>query len=322
MADDKLDDLPILREIGADLRAAATRADGLTRRPASWRQRPRLRPSAALGVAALAIVAGVLLVANPGGSRLDPVAQAQAALDTEDAVLHMVVRGGMVQPDGSPVETMFSVGPERRLVEIVRRTERWVTSRPVRTRLEQPVRTRDGTWAGAISQGTAADGTRWTRTPDGRLQTTSAAQIATLEHRAAETAGGGPSDIRQDPIAGDEDPTVALRRLFDSGRFEPGAERVRDGRKVRDLVASEPGQRFENGAIRPDARTVYTVDAESFAPVEIRHYRRLPGEGQLKLSSHTVVETFERLDADDLPADLFEVPEGSDSLPPEFFEVP
>jgi hypothetical protein len=91
---------------------------------------------------------------------------------------------------------------------------------------------------------------------------------------------------------------------------------------VRDLVASEPGQRFENGAIRLDARTVYTVDAESFPPVEIRQYRGLPGEGQLKLSSHTVVETFERLDADDLPADLFEVPEGSDELPSECFEAP
>jgi hypothetical protein len=40
------------------------------------------------------------------------------------------------------------------------------------------------------------------------------------------------------------------------------------------------------------------------------------------LDPHTVVETFERLDPDSLPADLFEVPEGRNSLPPEFFEGP
>lgn len=305
MSDDKLEDLPILGEMGSDLRAAATRVDR--------RGSARLRPSAAvIVVAALAIVAVVLLVASPGGSRLDPVAQAQAALSPEDTVLHMVLRGGILQPDGSPVETLL-VGERGRRLGIERRHERWVASNPVRTRSEIPVRTPDGTPAGVISSGSGAGGTRWSRSPGGHVRTSSAELIATLERQADALASGeSPRDVRRDPIRGavrgDEDPTVVLRRLFDAGRFRPGAERVRDGRKVRDLVASERGQQRDNGSVRPYTRTIYTVDAESFAPVEIRRYVRFPGDGELKLRSHTVIETFERLDPDDLPAEFFDVP--------------
>lgn len=257
--DDELRALPILREIGVEVRAHAAEAahrEQLAMARVARRRRLTIRiggPVLAVGLAA----ALVLPVVDLGGQRLSPGAAAAAALDADDDVLHLVLRGGAVQPDGTP-QTMQI---ERRHggVFLGRRSEQWHATGPVRFRIVTDAVDRDGHRIGTVESGRDGQGRSWERDTAGRVRSDDDARI-------------DPSllaEVGSDPVSG-------LRRLLESDRLRENGTATVAGRTARVFSGETPGRSNGQGGWTADTKIVYYADAETSRPLRIEGYFRPP----------------------------------------------
>ncbi|MEV4419417.1 hypothetical protein AB0L40_05500 [Patulibacter sp. NPDC049589] len=288
-----------------ELEAAAHRqADAMpaTGRPArrAWTAK---RPAVAI-VAVVAIAGATAVATGIDGGRPDPLAAAAAALDPDGAIVHMVIEGGVVNPDGSPAQSGLSIDGKHPAATIGRRIEQWSAGDPLRFRSDQPATTATGAPLGTISDGITADGTVWSDLSwDGRPARTSTTQ---------EAAPYG--DIADVGAFGTVDPARTIRRDLRAKRFTVGATTRVDGRDAIELVATTVRQRGTTKAPTITERLVYLADADTYAPVGLKTYQRVEGsmvparDRGFRLRSVLRIRTYERLSSDDVPAGTFRVP--------------
>lgn len=310
---DGIHDLAILREIGVDLRAAAARED---ERDAKAFVRARKRRYALrLGGASLAVSAiAVAMVLGPGihdgAPKLDAVASAEAALSPDGQVVHLVMTGGPVQPNGKPLST--GLRKKGKVVAVLgERVEQWSASDPVRFKLTREVLTPDGKPLGTLESGQAADGTGWE------------ARDWSRELRVDRNPAAG----TEADLSGAEAPdaATAIARLLERGAFKDRGLSSVNGIRVRVLVATASGGSNGQGGYTADVQTRYFVNAETSEPVRLETYMRIPlhiGPGitpadrkrilsqnnDYVLSSRLDVDRYERVPLQQAPADLFKVP--------------
>jgi hypothetical protein len=266
----------------------------------------RARPSRARGWRPLLAGAGlvgaagalaVLVLAGAGGRAVDPVAEARAAITPRDGeVIHVVVRGGWVQGDGTAVPVILGVheSPRGRRVVLARRWATWSTAQPRRSRRDTAVfDERTGRRVGTLSSGQDATGRGWARQLDGRVDATP--RLEELEGIAERIPAGG----RPVNALNDADPVAGIRERLERGALQVVA-RDDDTVTLRGTVA---GQRLSNrrGAV-PETRTTYVVDADTYAPREITVEDRAPDpdHGTFRRLQRYRIERFERraLDAE------------------------
>lgn len=275
--DDDLRDLPILREIGVDVRAMAAEAshrEHLRHARATRRRRLMVR----VGVPAIA-VAAVAAIAVPvldigGRSGLSPVEAAAAALRVADGdVLHVVLSGGAVQPDGSPQETRLQRGGSGTFLG--RRSEQWYATSPLRFRISTDVVDRDGQRVGTLQGGRDESGQSWESAETGRVRRSGHARV---EASLLATIGS-------DPVSG-------LGRLLESGQLrEDGTVTLDSGRTARVFVAETAGAPNGQGGWTADQKTVYYADAETSRPLRVETFFRPP----MNFGADVPVETRERV---------------------------
>lgn len=244
---------PLLPEVHRQLTAAVQRS----RRP--WR---RSRLALVAGLACAGAVAAILLVVTPA-DRLDPVAQARAALAPAGEIVYMKIttragsRGGGRASASSTTEQWSAVDPPRwRLVQVV-----------------PPPSAHRGT---AFDEHGPIVGRQELAYAHGE-QRSYVAQRDTLDiQRGVEHDGPAtrpPSALAFEDSAAD--PAVELRAMLERGKVSDAGDHRIDGRTVRRLTGT---QRDDNTI----TRLIYDVDPETFAPVQavrsihVTHVPRLP----------------------------------------------
>lgn len=233
-----------LDNFGARLARAAAQAPPPHRR--------RLALSVATGAVLIAVVAVVL--AASGERRLDPVAEARAALAPPGEIVYMKVTSTTSARGAS------GVPPPRT-------TEQWWTADPLSWRLEEviprPTRRSGGRWDadgpifGREERSYAAGVTRHYLAERDTL-------VVVRGYRDDEGAAQLPSALG----AGSGDPEADLRSMLLEGTVTDRGERRLRGRTVRRFVVEQRSRR----AVDPTAvrQFVYDVDPETFAPIEAR----------------------------------------------------
>lgn len=264
-----------LDALGAQLDGAVQRAE---------RRRGRLRN----GLAATAVVVAVglgALVALPGGERLDPVDRARAALAEDGGILHWVSQSEFV----GPTETEQGLDRTKAALGIQFWTattgdDRWRMATPdpsgVRrcgVSIFQTGERRDRQVVPLVAPNETAYGptTSTTYSPWSR-----AAIVQTLSKKLQDRWTGPPM---MSPTLDARDPRDLVRTIrvaLERGQLVDRGVVQRNGRTVRKLVGTRPQQQLtqprSETAIKvanPDQLT-YFVDADTFAPVElrVRHY--------------------------------------------------
>jgi hypothetical protein len=311
---DDLHDLGVLRDIGVDLRAAAARED---QHDAALLLRARRslhrRRFAVTGLAVTAIAATVVIgpgIDETGTPRVDAVASARAALAPTGDVVHLVMSGGAVQPDGRPQRTAITEG--RKTVALVgRRIEQWSAARPQRFRIRTSTLTPGGRPLGYLESGQDADGRGW----EARSWTPSLRVSANAATTEIDLSGSDAPDA-----------VSAVGQLLRDRRFVDRGTVTIDGRDVRELVADQKGGTNGQGGFTADTRLRYLVNATTGAPVRIEWYLRPPlnfGPGlsaaerapitsqnsSYVLSARLDVERYERVPISQADPDLFQVPD-------------
>ncbi|MEV4420826.1 hypothetical protein AB0L40_12735 [Patulibacter sp. NPDC049589] len=317
---DDLRNLTVLREIGVDLRAAAAREDqheaNLILRARRLRHRRRF---AIAGFAVSAIVAAVAIgpgLNEDGMPRLDAVASARAALSPAGDVVHLVMSGGPVQPDGRPQRIAITEG--RRTVALQgRRIEQWMADRPQRFRTRTSTETPDGRPLGYLESGQAADGRGWElKSWNGSLRVSSRAAPDGIDL----TGAGAP------------DAASAVELLLREKRFVDRGTTTLEGRQVRELVADHAGGSNGQGGFTADTRLRYFVDEASGEPVRIDSYFRPPlnfapdvsaaeraritsQNSSYVLSARLTVVRYERVPIPQADPEIFQVPDAPEHGP-------
>lgn len=314
--------LPILREIGVELRTAAAVADEHDAVVAVAHTRRRRRSVRLATTALLAGLVAATAVIVPGAIRRGPslnvVAAASAALSSEGRVVHVVMTGGDVQPDGAPVGTGFRERG-RTVARLGRRIEQWSAGRPSRFKIDTAVLTLSGRPLGTLESGLAADGSGWEAQnwPGGKVSIDPNTKSAAVDNISEPDA---------------PDAATALDRLLERGAFKKVATTSIDGRRVVELVAATTGAGNGQGGFTADTQTRYFVDADTFAPVRIEGYFRPPlhfGPGISKavrertirensgfvLTSRLDVMSYERIPLDQADPDLFRPPPAPGGTP-------
>lgn len=266
----------------------------------AWLPRVR-RPQLAFGGIAVLLIAVVVAIASLGGgngTKLDLVAEARAALAPDGGVVHLVLRGGRVGPDGRPLPMRIDDVDGRTVGELSRRSEQWSTALPLRYLIRTDVLGPDGKPVATIENGRAEDGTSWEANswePRVRFGTS-----ASLESDAADTVGG----LGADPVG-------TVRRLLAAGKLRPNGDATVDGRRALRLTYTVPPT--ANGVV-PGDRIDYLVDPSDYAPLGFEE-RVLPGVGPggrdasaAFLYTEIAVERFERLPLDSTTRGLFVPP--------------
>lgn len=275
------------------------------RRSATPRVRlPRVpRPQIALGALAVLLVAVVVALSSFGGSgtKLDVVAQARAALSPAGEVVHLVLRGGRVQPDGTPITRRVETADGTLVGEVSRQSEQWATALPLRYLLRTNVLGSDGKPVATIEVGRAEDGTSWER--NSWEPRTHFGNGDSLAPDAAVTVGGFGAD-----------PTGAVRRLLTDGTLRPDGEATFDGRRVLRLTGDPVPAVRDAREGRLGYRIDYLVDPGDYSPVGFRvslQRPSAPGEDSTPkyiLYTELAVERYERLPLDATTRALFVPP--------------
>jgi hypothetical protein len=209
------------------------------------RRRDRRRASA--GAALLVAIAAGVLIASGGGSHLDVVAQARAALAPAGQIVHLRTTTH-IETEGKPGGSTSTA-------------QQWSTASPPRWRVStsiptptttpggKPVGNSDGLVTGAM-QFSYGDGTQ-----ELYLQ-----QINTLEVTTG-LAAVGPQAAPYGPLG--VEPVATVRAMLEAGRLHDAGSGVVNGRTVRRLVGAEP--RGSN----PSWPVEYDVNPRTDAPVRV-----------------------------------------------------
>jgi hypothetical protein len=288
----------------ADLEHAAQRLDT----PPPPNRRHRVWRPVVAGATALALAAALVVSTDLGAGRPDVVAEARAALEPRDDVLHLVLVGGPVTPAGRPAGEGTSGDGGRTTRRLARRIEQWSTTAPLRFRSRREAtdsRTGErGFWSFGLTtdadgEGTAWSDRTWDRTP---AQTSTVKRIAPY------------GDIAAVGILRTADPAAQIRRQLDAGKFEDQGTTTIDGTEVRRLIATVPGRAEGNGYV-PDQRIVYLIDRDTYAPRRFELQHRAPADAKVpeRLKRFAPAErfeisTYEHLPLDDTTRALFAVP--------------
>ena len=214
--------------------------------------RPR-RPRYALATAVALVAIGVAtVVLSASGERLDPIAEARAALAPPGDIVYMKITSETISPGASSVPA-----PQT--------SEQWSATNPLRWRYVTNVR--------GGSMGTVIGGRDVTIT---RQETSYGAGVLryylAAPDRLTVTRGFDDEDVAARlPSAlgqGSGDPEADLRSLLFEGRVTDLGEQQLGGRTVRRFVV----ERHPKAANDPPTslRLVYDVDPQTFAPVEGR----------------------------------------------------
>lgn len=280
---------------------APPRAERPAARRTWWPRRPQL--AVGLGAMLVLLVAVVVAIGSLGGSsgKLDVVAQARAAISPAGQVVHLVLRGGRVQPDGEPIVKRVETADEQLVGKLSRQTEQWSTALPLRYLLRTDVLGPDGKPVATIESGRAEDGTSWESNSWERRVRFGTSD--SLDPDAAQTLGGSGAD-----------PTVTVRRLLSAGTLRPNGETTIDGRRALRLTYEAPPKATTPSQGPLGYRFDYLVDPEDYTPIGFRQSLQpppVPGEvGAPKYILYTelVVERYERLPLDATTRALFVPP--------------
>ncbi len=250
---------------------------------ASARSRPRApRVRLAGGVLAGAAAAAAVAVALvTSGERLDPVAEAQAALAAPGEIVHMRITSTFVAPQAG------SVPPPQT-------TEQWSAPDPPRWRFVQTLPPR------RAGQGGVGDA----HGPiTGRMELSYAhgVQRSYIVDRDTLTVNRGFSDTGPaahvpSPLGpGSGDLQTDLRAMLAGGDVSDAGEVQVGGRTLRRLVSVDPPRaaKRRSGLGR---RLVYDVDPQTFAPVQATLTLTVPSRPHaLRLVSRMHVDVYERI---------------------------
>ncbi|MDO8212726.1 hypothetical protein [Conexibacter sp. CPCC 206217] len=236
--------------------------------------RPR-RPSRVAVAVTLACLAAVAIVAVAvGGSGGDDRRDGTAVHDVPAAgsvIVHTIARTRVFQPDGRPVRQVMGSVDGRSIGTMDGPVERWSATAPNRWRQIQRFLP-SGRMPGGTDERAYADRVERMRMPW---------QPGVTVRRAGSGdglgAGVGPgAPASRVLLAGTTDPRAAVRRMLDSGEAEADGEVTRGGRRLLRLVATTAARRPKPRAYIPATRTVYLIDAETHAPVEVERFSGRP----------------------------------------------
>lgn len=94
-------------------------------------------------------------------------------------------------------------------------------------------------------------------------------------------------------LVGTDDPVQTVRTMLDVGEVRRAGETTRDGRRVLRLVADPPARR-DAPRHTERARTVYLIDAETYAPVEIEQRLLMHSRGGRRVAGPITRISFQR----------------------------
>ncbi len=232
-------------------------------------------------LAGVAVAAGVAALFASSGERLDPVAEAQAALAAPGEIVHMRITSTLVAPGTS------SVPPPQT-------TEQWSAPDPPRWRFVQtlpPVKAGHG---GAFDAHGPISGRQEFSYAHGVQRSYNADSDTLTVNRGYSDAG--PAARVPSPLgAGSGDLQTDLRSMLAGGDVTDEGEVQVGGRTLRRLVSIDPGRgpKRRGGVGR---RLVYDVDPETFAPVQATLTLTVPSRPHvLRLTSRMHVDAYERI---------------------------
>jgi hypothetical protein len=253
--------------------------DGGARDPLLTRR--RLVRAGAVGGGALAVgLVGTTVLPGLGGSPVDVLGQARAAVAPQTGgILHTVVRF-RATPSAGPVRlTSGPIGAaedEQTFGTPTGRTEQWSAEDPYRRHLVRFIDVEGRAAPVRAESSYAADGTYRERpfwqqdvVRTGRLDRRTRASTDRLRRRLS-----SPTSLLG--IDGATDPVAVLRSLLASSALRPAGTTEIGGREVRRLVGRDAAW---NGPLRSPAtatRVEVLVDADDFTPVRITTTWRLP----------------------------------------------
>lgn len=252
----------------------------------------------AVSVVAVAAVVGTTAIPGIGGSSVDVVASARAAvLPSSGEILHTVVQFQQ-SPSAGP-KAVWSAKPgtadARLLGTPTGKVERWSTTDPLRERTAVFV-SGDGRPTPVAMQIAYADGVQQSKSP------------GTDQVQTTRTAEGDRGASDENPtlasFGASHDPVAAIQALLASGKLHEDGRTERDGRSLVRLVGSDAGTPEDGSNIGAPGAYEYLVDAKTFAPVVVTATYVLPARPdaeepaarqQRRVVSRWTFSTFERL---------------------------
>lgn len=285
MTDDRLDRL--LDDFGRELAQAGRRPQ----RRSALRRRRTLALAAAPALAAVAVA--LLAWPGSGGSGLDVIAEARAALTpSDDEIVHLVITTIAETPDGRRQEPQAS--------------EQWSATNPTRWRSASEV---SGVFV-ASAEPFDPDAEPVTdrlqqsyRPGEFRDYLARSNVLSVLLGPAADQRSDVPSPLG----LGDGDPVSELAGMLASGQLRDTGTVESGGRTVRRLVGTTTGVHVD-GTPR---QVVFDVDPETFAPIAGSTTIVLGGDR--RIVTRFEVQRYERLPLDDETAQLLRIPTDRDT---------
>ena len=254
------------------------------------RRRPRRIIVAICGAAMTAVLAALVLSAS--GERLDPVAEARAALAPAGDIVYMKITSKHHSP------TANSVPPPRT-------AELWSARDPLRWRFVETI-PRPSRRAGGMAD---ASGPIFGRSELSYGEGEQRAYLAERDVLTVTTGYGDGSSAARIPSllgAGAGDPQSDLRAMLADGKVTDEGERQVGGRTIRRFVSVRRRDAANDPAIV--WRLVYDVDPDTFAPLEGRISLRFPGrEPAPRITTVMHVDAYERIPLDATTAKLLEI---------------
>jgi hypothetical protein len=281
----------LLEDFGQMLQAAEARPAGVQR---------RRRRVASVGLVLAGITAATLMLTGTGGGgRLDIVAQAKAALQPLEHVVHLVTTSHMEMRGGFQAEI---VGPEAEL-STPRVAERWSASQPTRWRVAAtvPSVTAQGTHLEQVQLSYGAG------TEEIYLQSLNTLDVTTgVSENGSHRSSSGP--LGADPVA-------RIRSMLEAGQLHDAGSGTVGGHVVSRLVGDEPSP--PTGSAHPPWPVEYDVDPNTYAPVRFTVEEiGVSFPGNTGTPTQVVeVNTYEQLPLDEATAALLSIhPAGSPTV--------
>lgn len=263
-------------------------------------------------------VAATILVIVPGGTPVDVVGQARAALAEQADVLHYTVR----ESRGPVVGTGLDIRAGRQRCNVDGPVRVWRAKDPVRWRVVLP----GFAASAACGEGLGVHGmTREIAYADRSVSTyvRETNRLDVVRDYPSDTFGsripvGAAVGIGQRSTG--EEPLAEVQRMLRDGKLEDRGERKLDGRLVRTFSGrTSTSMRIDGRTYRFQEQTVYDVDASRLVPVRMvrtsvmPRISRAPGSGELRASMSRVYanqldfESYERLPLDEAGRKLLRI---------------
>ena len=243
--------------------------------------RPRVarRGLAAGALAGVAAAAGVAVLLATSGDRLDPVAEAQAALAAPGEIVHMRITSTFVAPG------VGSVPPPQT-------TEQWYAPDPPRWRFVQTIPPRKAGQGGVGDAHGFITGREEFSYAHG-VQRTYIAERDTLTVNRGYSDNGAAAHVPSPLGPGSGDLQTDLRAMLAGGEVTDEGEVQVGGRTLRRLVSTDPGPAAKSrGGL--GRRLVYDVDPQTFAPVQAM-LTLTARPNALRLTMRMHVDAYERI---------------------------